>query len=108
MGPRAGLRCDASPNAAIFLKSSGIQRPKDLAGHKIAVTDGDGTRLLFPIFFRANQLDMSKIEVPSVTAPLRDTVVIQRRADATPGVLTTTALNMVGAGVPRGDIGWVQ
>ena len=99
---------DASPNAAIFLKSSGITKPKDLEGRKISVTDGEGTRLLFPIFARANQLDMSKIELLSVTAQLRDTMVVQRRADATLGFLTTTALNMVGAGVPRGDIGWLQ
>ncbi|QYU70540.1 ABC transporter substrate-binding protein [Leptolyngbya sp. 15MV] len=99
---------DASPNAAIFLKSSGIQRPKDLEGRKISVTDGEGTRLLFPIFVRANQIDMARIELLSVTAQLRDTMVIQRRADATLGFLTTTALNMVGAGVPRDDIGWLQ
>jgi NitT/TauT family transport system substrate-binding protein len=99
---------DASPNAAIFLRSSGITRPKDLEGKRISVTDGEGTRLLFPIFARANQLDMTKMELMSVTAQLRDTMVIQRRADATLGFLTTTALNMVGAGVPRGDIGWLQ
>lgn len=99
---------DASPNAAIFLKSSGIQRPKDLEGRRISVTDGEGTRLLFPIFAAANQLDMAKIELLSVTAQLRDTMVVQRRADATLGFLTTTALNMVGAGVPRNDIGWLQ
>jgi NitT/TauT family transport system substrate-binding protein len=99
---------DASPNAAIFLKSAGIERPKDLEGRKISVTDGEGTRLLFPIFARANQLDLSKIELLSVTAQLRDTMVVQRRADATLGFLTTTALNMVGAGVPRGDIAWLQ
>jgi NitT/TauT family transport system substrate-binding protein len=99
---------DASPNAAIFLKSSGIQKPKDLEGRKISVTEGEGTRLLFPIFASANQLDTSKIELQSVTAQLRDTMVVQRRVDATLGFLTTTALNMVGAGVPRGDIGWLQ
>lgn len=99
---------DASPNAAIFLKSSGIRQPKDLEGRKISVTDGEGTRLLFPIFARANQLDMAKIEMLSVTAQLRDTMVVQRRADATLGFLTTTALNMVGAGVPRDNIDWLQ
>ncbi|WP_137181703.1 ABC transporter substrate-binding protein [Roseomonas sp. AR75] len=99
---------DASPNAAIFLKSSGIEKPKDLEGRRISVTDGEGTRLLFPIFARANQLDMGKIELLSVTAQLRDTMVVQRRADATLGFLTTTALNMVGAGVPRENIGWLQ
>jgi NitT/TauT family transport system substrate-binding protein len=99
---------DASPNAAIFLKSSGITRPQDLEGRKVSVTDGEGTRLLFPIFARANRLDMAKIELMSVTAQLRDTMVMQRRADATLGFLTTTALNMVGAGVPLNDIGWLQ
>ncbi|WP_431281844.1 ABC transporter substrate-binding protein [Humitalea sp. 24SJ18S-53] len=99
---------DASPNAAIFLKSSGITRPKDLEGRKVSVTDGEGTRLLFPIFARANQIDVSKIEFLSVNAQLRDAMVVQRRADATLGFLTTTALNMVGSGVPLNDIGWLQ
>ncbi len=99
---------DASPNAAIFLTSSGITRPKDLEGRKVSVTDGEGTRLLFPIFARANQLDVSKIEFLSVNAQLRDAMVVQRRADATLGFLTTTALNMVGSGVPIADVGWLQ
>lgn len=99
---------DASPNAAIFLKSSGITKPKDLEGKSVSITPGEGTNLLFPIFARANQLDMSKINLLSVTAQLRDTLVIQRRAGATLGFLTTSALNMVGAGVPMRDIGWLQ
>lgn len=99
---------DASPNAAIFLKSSGITKPKDLEGRSVSVSPGEGTHLLFPIFARANQLDISKINLMSVTAQLRDTMVIQRRADATLGFLTTTALNMVGTGIPLRDIGWLQ
>ena len=99
---------DASPNAAIFLKSSGITKPKDLEGRKISVTEGEGTRLLFPIFARANQLDSAKIDFQAVNAQLRDTMVVQRRVDATLGFLTTTALNMVGSGVPLNDISWLQ
>ena len=99
---------DASPNAAIFLKSSGISKPKDLEARKVSVTEGEGTRLLFPIFARANQLDSTKIDFQAVNAQLRDTMVVQRRVDATLGFLTTTALNMVGSGVPLNDIGWLQ
>ena len=99
---------DASPNATIFLKSSGITKPKDLEGRKVSATDGEGTRLLFPIFARANKIETTKIEFQSVNAQLRDALVVQRRVDATLGFLTTTALNMVGSGVPLNDIGWLQ
>lgn len=99
---------DASPNAAIFLKESGITKPKDLEGRKVSVTEGEGTRLLFPIFARANDLDMKKIEFVSVSAQLRDTLVVQKQADATLGFLTTSALNMVGTGIARDRIGWLQ
>jgi NitT/TauT family transport system substrate-binding protein len=98
---------DASPQAVIFLKKSGIKTPKDLEGKTISATMGEGTHLMFPIFAKANNLDMDKIKWKFVEPQLRDTLVVQGHADATIGWVTTTALNMVAAGVPREEIGYL-
>jgi NitT/TauT family transport system substrate-binding protein len=98
---------EVSPEAVIYLKKSGIKTPKDLEGRTLSATQGEGTHLMFPIFAKANNLDMNKISWKYVEPQLRDTLVIQGHADATVGWVTTTALNMVGAGVPREDIGYL-
>jgi len=98
---------DASPEAVIFLKKSGIKKPKDLEGRTLSATQGEGTHLMFPIFVKANNLDMDKIKWKYVEPQLRDTLVIQGHADATVGWVSTTALNMVAAGVPREEIGYL-
>jgi NitT/TauT family transport system substrate-binding protein len=98
---------EVSPEAIIFLKKSGLKTPKDLEGKTISATQGEGTHMMFPLFAKANNLDLKKINWKFVEPQLRDTMVIQGHADATVGWVTTTAINMVGAGVPRDDISYL-
>lgn len=98
---------DASPEAVIFLKKSGIKTPQDLLGRTLSATQGEGTRLMFPLFAKANNLDMGKINWNYVEPQLRDTLVIQGHADGTVGWVSTTALNMMAAGVPKETIGYL-
>ena len=99
---------DASPSAVIYLKSSGIQSPKDLEGKSIAVTEGTTPAMLFPVFAKINGIDASKVTVLGVNAQLRDSMVIQKSADASIGFLTTSVPNIVSTGVPVTDIGYLQ
>ena len=99
---------DASPSAIIFLKSSGIKTPKDLEGRKIAVTDGTTPAVLFPVFAKANNIDPKKVEILAVNAQLRDTMVIQKSADASVGFLTTSIPNIATAGVAAENVGYFQ
>lgn len=98
---------DASPNSVIFLKKSGIKGPKDLEGKVFSTTKNDGTNLIFPIFAKANGLDVNKIGLKHVASNLRDTLVMQGQADGTFGWATTAVMNMMAAGVKRKDIGYL-
>ena len=98
---------DASPNAVIFLKKSGIKTPKDLEGKVFSTTKNDATNLIFPIFTKANNLDIGKIGFKHVASNLRDTLVLKGQADGTLGWATTAVMNMMAAGVKRDDIGYL-
>ena len=99
---------DAAPSAVIFLKSSGIQKPKDLEGKRVAVTAGTTPAILFPIFAKINAVDPTKVTILAVNAQLRDTMVIQKSADASIGFLTTSVPNIVSTGVPISEVGYLQ
>ena len=97
-----------SPEGVIFLNKSKIKSPADLSGKTMAATMGEGTYLMFPLFAKANNLDMKKIQWKYVEPQLRDAMVLQGHADATVGFVTTTAINMVRAGIPMNDIGYLM
>jgi len=59
---------DASPAAVVTLKRSGITKPRDFEGKNIGGPISDAGRKAFPLFARANGLDMSKIKVETVLA----------------------------------------
>jgi NitT/TauT family transport system substrate-binding protein len=99
---------DASPSAVIYLKSSGIQSPRDLEGKRIAVTEGTTPAILFPVFAKVNGIDSGKVTILAVNAQLRDSMVIQKSADASIGFLTTSVPNIVSTGVPISEIGYLQ
>jgi NitT/TauT family transport system substrate-binding protein len=99
---------DAAPSAIIFLKSSGIKTPKDLEGRKLAITQGTTPAVLFPVFAKANGFDASKVEILAVNAQLRDSMVIQKSADAAIGFLTTSVPNLVTNGIPTDNVGYFQ
>jgi NitT/TauT family transport system substrate-binding protein len=99
---------DAAPSAVIFLKSSGIKSVKDLEGKKLAVTEGDATYSLFKVLAKINGVDLSKIEIVNVSPQLRDSMVIQKRVDASLGFFVTAVINIAAAGVPRNEIDYLQ
>jgi NitT/TauT family transport system substrate-binding protein len=92
----------------VYLRSSGIRTLKDLEGRKVAITDGSANVPLFRVLCRINGVDSTKVEFLSVAPQLRDTMVIQRRADAAVGFFTTSVINFAAAGIPRDNIGWFQ
>jgi NitT/TauT family transport system substrate-binding protein len=99
---------DAAPGAITFLRSSGIKTAKDLEGKKLAITEADASWPLFRALCQINDIDLAKIEIMNISPQLRDTMVIQKRADAALGYFVTAVLNMESAGVPRSEIGYLQ
>jgi len=99
---------DAAPSSIIFLKSSGIKTVKDLEGRKLAISEGDATWPLFQVLCKINNVDLKKIETVNVSPQLRDSMVIQKRVDASLGFFVTAVINIAATGVPRDEIGWLQ
>ena len=76
---------DAAPSSVVFLKSSGIKTLKDLEGRSLAISEGDATWPLFQVLCKINNVDVSKIKTQNMTGQLRDSMVVQRRVDASLG-----------------------
>jgi NitT/TauT family transport system substrate-binding protein len=98
---------DASPNAVVFMKNSGITKPKDIEGKTLSTTKNDGTNLMFPAFARLTRIDTDKLKWQHVESRLRDSLLIRGQADVTLGWATTTVMNMMAAGVEREKIGYL-
>lgn len=82
---------DAAPMVVLALKKSGIAKPSDLAGKKLASPPAAGSRVMFPLFAAATKLDMSTIQWLDVTPQLRETMLVQGQADATVAFITDLA-----------------
>ena len=98
------ISLDATPSSVIALKKSGIKVPKDLAGKRIAAPAGDNSRVLFPLFARANGLDPESVNWISAQPNIRDTLLLKGETDAVASFSTTTILALDSLGVPQSDL----
>ncbi|UFN47317.1 ABC transporter substrate-binding protein [Roseomonas sp. OT10] len=76
-----------------------IRLPKDLEGRVLCAPDIDAGRQLFPAFARAAGIDMKRTEWLTVRAELREPMLLQGRADAITGIVTSTALSLKALGL---------
>ncbi|WP_225780920.1 ABC transporter substrate-binding protein [Xenophilus sp. Marseille-Q4582] len=60
-----------SPQGFYWLKSSGIQGPKDFAGRKIGNPPGDAARLMWPAFAKKNGIDAGGVNFVNVSPPAK-------------------------------------
>ncbi|MBD1552030.1 ABC transporter substrate-binding protein [Pseudomonas typographi] len=95
---------DRSSASVNMLKSSGITKPLDLQGKRIADTQGEASRMLFPAFAKANGIDMSTVSWVTVAPNLRQATVVRGQADAAAGHLLTVVNGFVSVGVKRDQI----
>lgn len=84
---RDGVRAKAlacvyqkTPNTIFFIKGTGISKPKDLEGKKLAYSPGDN--VLFPAFAIANGIDESKITWLSADPNTKNVMLLNRNADS--------------------------
>ncbi len=82
---------DVAPMVILSLKKSNIAAPGDLAGKRIASPTGSSSRVMFPLFARANGLDPAAVNWIDVTPQLRETLLVQGRTDATTAFITDLA-----------------
>lgn len=75
-----------SPMAMIALKKTPLRTPKDLEGKSVGALPFGSTFLFFKAFVAANGLDLSKIDVRSITPPSENFLLLGR-VDAIPGYI---------------------
>lgn len=85
------------------LKKSGMTRPQDLVGKKIAAPVFDSTRRTFPIFTKTIGIDPKTVTFINVDPALRETMVARGDADAAAG-FELHKLTLIARGVKEEDI----
>lgn len=80
---------DFAPMSVMSLAKSNIRTPADLKGKLLASPPGDSSRVMFPVFAKANNLDMAQLRWLDVTPQLRETMLAQGQADAITAQITS-------------------
>ena len=97
------LLYNRTPAIIQALKRSGITKPQDLAGKRIAAPVFDSVRKAFPIYARAVGIDPKSITWMNVDPAIRETLVSRGDADATTG-FELNRLTLMARGVKEEDI----
>jgi NitT/TauT family transport system substrate-binding protein len=99
------LMYQSTPAAVFSLKKTGITKPADLKGRKLAAPVNDGARRIFPIFAAANGIDPAKdIEWLSVDPALRESMLARGSVDAITGYMASGYVSLQRQGVAPQDI----
>ncbi|MCX7933228.1 MAG: ABC transporter substrate-binding protein, partial [Rhodovarius sp.] len=93
------LMWDQAPTAVTVRADGPIRTPADLAGKTLAAPEFDGGRQVFPAFAAVNNIPLQSITWMSVSPELRETMLVQRRADGITGFVTSTALSLRALGM---------
>ena len=79
---------DIAPMVVLALRNSTVAKPADLNGKRIASPPGASSRVMFPTFAAANNIDPDSIQWIDVTPQLRETLLVQGKTDATTALIT--------------------
>jgi NitT/TauT family transport system substrate-binding protein len=93
-----------TPAAVLALKKSGIKSPADLAGRRLGAPVFDAARKGFPIFAKANGIDLAKVQWTSMDPPLRETMLVRGDVDAITGFYFTSLLSLNARGIKDEDV----
>jgi NitT/TauT family transport system substrate-binding protein len=80
---------DRSPACIVTWKSSGVDKPADLAGKSIIATPGDGAFQMFQPFLRAAGVDAGKVRIVESGLEDREDSMFRRLGDGAIGFDTT-------------------
>ncbi len=97
-----------SPLSIVTLKSSGITKPSDLNGKRVAGPVSDGAYRMFPAFAKKTGLDLTKLKVENVDIRVRETVLVRGDVDAVTGFDSTVWFNMKTMGVKQEDVTFIR
>jgi NitT/TauT family transport system substrate-binding protein len=94
-----GLLWDQAPTSVTVRADGPITQVSQLAGRTLAAPEFDGGRQVFPAFAAVNNIPLQSINWMSVAPELRETMLVQRRADGITGFVTSTALSLRALGM---------
>jgi len=94
---------DLAPMVIMSLRKSGIGRPADLAGKRVASVAASGSRVMFPLLAAANGLNPDAVKWIDVTPQLRETLLVRGQADATTAFISDLAA-LDRLGIKAGDV----
>lgn len=93
-----------SPLSVMTLKKTGIGKPKDFEGRKLAAPETDAGRQLFPAFAKATGIDPNKVNWLTVTPQLREPMLARGEADAITGFEVSGVFSLRALNVPPESI----
>ena len=95
---------DAPPNSIVVLKKSGIKTPKDLEGKTLGAPATDASFAAWPIFAKANGIDVSKVKIENIGFPVREPMLAQGKVDAITAFYFSSYFNLKTNGIPDDEI----
>jgi NitT/TauT family transport system substrate-binding protein len=94
---------DRAPMSIGALKTTGIAKPQDVVGKRVADNVGEASREMFPAFAGANGIDPNKINWINVAPNLREASLVRGLADAAAGNFLTIWVGLHRLGLKDGD-----
>jgi NitT/TauT family transport system substrate-binding protein len=94
---------DRAPMSIGVLKNSGMTKPQDIAGKRIADNIGEASREMFPAFANANGIDPTSVTWINVTPNLREVTLVRGQADAAAGNFLTIWVGLHRLGLKDSD-----
>ncbi len=94
---------DYSPLCVLTLRETGIATPTDLEGRSIGAPAGSASRRMFPAFAKLVGIDPESVSWQTLAPELRETMLVQKRVDATAPFLDAI-ITLEGMGIPPDDI----
>jgi NitT/TauT family transport system substrate-binding protein len=95
---------DTPAFSIVSLRKNGIAKPKDLEGKVLGAPAADGAYAQWPIFVRANNIDVSKVKIENIGFPVREPMLAQGKVDAIAGFWFSSYMNLKANGVKDEDI----
>ena len=96
---------EQAPAAVVFLKASGMTKPKQLEGKTLGASASDSGFKLFPIFATHADLDMSKVNIKYIDPKLRETLLAKHDVDAIIGQIFNSKLELKAKGISEDKVG---
>jgi NitT/TauT family transport system substrate-binding protein len=95
---------DRSPAAAVTWRSSGVNKPADLAGKTLAATPTDGAFQMFPVFLRAAGVEPTSVKLKLVSLAEREQLMLDRAVDGAIGFDSTIFYKLQAKGATLDDV----